>query len=139
MNNNHCFIDTSAFIALNYAGDQNYDKAVNIGAKLNGFQFITSDLVISETYTILRYRFGYVYSERFLSTLLDSHEYEIVELTPMMRKDSIILLGKFRDHKISYCDAVSVMVMRHKKIKYMFAFDHHFELMGLDLINHSYE
>lgn len=40
--------------------------------------------------------------------------------------------GNFwNDQKISYCDALSVAIMQDKKIDKIFAFDHHFEIMGV--------
>ena len=34
-------------------------------------------------------------------------------------------------HKISYCDAISVAVMKQMNIDEVFAFDRHFEMMGV--------
>lgn len=139
MKRSSCFIDTSAFIALNHAGDRNYRTAVNIASQMNGYRFVVSDPVITETYSILRYRFGYSYAERFLRTVLDEQEYEIAAVTSAMRKEALDLLDRFNDQKISYCDALSVTIIRQMKIDYIFAFDHHFGLMGIDSIAHLLE
>jgi predicted nucleic acid-binding protein len=135
---NQCFIDSSAFIALNHAADQNYELAYRIASQMNGYQFILSEAVITETYNILRYRLGYHYGNRFLQAVLNDLEYEIADVTPSMRFEVSLLLEKYNDHKISYCDALSVIIMRKKKITDIFAFDHHFELMGVRLINHIF-
>ena len=131
-----CFIDSSAFIALNHAYDKNHKSAYHIASKLNGFHFILSDAVVTETYNILRYRIGYEAGSRFLEMTLHRNEYEIAIVTLTMRHEVLLLLEKYREHKISYCDALSVIIMRENKVKNIFAFDHHFEMMGVSLINH---
>ncbi len=136
--NKYCFIDTSAFISLNHAADQNYEAAVHIASKLNGYKFIVSEAVITETYNILRYRLGFNHSRTFLKTVLNGNEYEIINVTTTMRLDVSMLLEKFSEHKISYCDALSMIIMREKKISHIFAFDHHFEMMGARLINYEF-
>lgn len=127
---NRCFIDTSAFIALNNSNDQYFKEAQEIAKSLNGYRYIITDAVITETYTILRYRLGFHTAHRFLRTILESNEYDIVEITSSLRRITMELLEKYSDHKISYCDALTVAVMKHKEIDVIFAFDHHFELMG---------
>ena len=44
------------------------------------------------------------------------------------------LLEQFHDQKISYCDALSVTIMKEQKIDQIFTFDHHFEVMGINVI-----
>ena len=56
-----------------------------------------------------------------------------MEVSPQVRKETIELLGKYNDNKISYCDALSVSLMRANKIEGIFSIDHHFELMGVKL------
>jgi predicted nucleic acid-binding protein len=130
MSDNQCFIDTGAFIALNSPNDQYFNEAREIAKSLNGYRFIISDAVITETYTILRYRLGFHTAHRFLRTVLESNEYDIFEVSPSVRKVTMELLEKYNDQKISYCDALSVAIMKQLEIDVIFAFDHHFELMG---------
>lgn len=127
---NRCFIDTGAFIALNNSNDQYFNDANKIAKSLGGYKFVISDAIITETYTILRYRLGFHTANRFLRTVLESNEYDIVEITSSLRSKTMELLQKYSDHKISYCDALTVAVMKQKEIDVIFAFDHHFELMG---------
>jgi predicted nucleic acid-binding protein len=125
-----CFVDSSAFIALNHVSDQHFEEAAAIAAQLGGYRFLVSDAVITETYTLLRYKLGFHTANRFLTAVLDSGEYEIAEVTPVDRRLAAQWLVKFNDHKLSYCDALSASIMKHRDIEKIFAFDHHFELMG---------
>jgi predicted nucleic acid-binding protein len=134
---NTCFIDSSAFIALNHLHDSNYHTATEIARHLDKYHFVITDAVITETYALLRYRMGFQTANRFLNTVLHNQVYEITDVTSSMRLDAHHLLSNFSDHKISYCDALSVAVMRQKKINDIFTFDHHFEVMGVSLIQHQ--
>ena len=132
MKNKRCFVDTSAFVALNNPNDQHYQEAIGIAKTLDHYQFILSDAVLTETYSLLRYRLGYHVARRFLSHVLDHEQFQVMEVTSKARLDALNLLEKFNDHKISYCDALSVALMNLNHIETIFSFDHHFELLGVN-------
>ena len=52
----------------------------------------------------------------------------------MSRISAMALLEQFHDQKISYCDTLSVAMMKEQKIGRIFTFDHHFEVMGINVI-----
>lgn len=131
MKNKRCFVDTSAFLALNNPRDQHYQEAIEIAKKLDHYQFYLSDAVITETYSLLRYRLGYHVAHQFLIHVLKDEQFTIVDVTSEIRNGTLSLLEKFNDHKISYCDALSVAAMKLNKIDYIFSFDYHFEMMGM--------
>lgn len=135
-NPNVCFVDTGAFIALHHASDNNHRRALELAKRLTWFRFAVTDAVLTETYSLLRYRLGFHTANRFLDIVLSNSEYELVDVTKSMRLDAQRLLQTYDDHKISYCDALSVVAMKQKKIGEIFAFDYHFELMGVSLIQH---
>jgi predicted nucleic acid-binding protein len=134
MGNNKCFVDTGAFVALNNERDQHYTKAFKIAKDLIGFKFVMTDPVVHETYTTLRYRLGFHKASQFLNTIQGSDEFDIIDITPSLRRQTQALLEKYNDHKISYCDALSVAVMNANQIEKVFAFDHHFDVMGVERI-----
>lgn len=135
MKNRCCFIDTGAFIALNIYNDQHYSQALDIARTLEGYRFYISDLVISETYSFLRYKVDYFTASQFMNTIIDnSYEYEIVSANQATRIISMELLEKYCDHKISYCDALTISLMKQLNIKEIFAFDYHFTMMGMKRI-----
>ena len=51
------FIDTGAWIALNNMKDKYHEDAVNANKHFldNGYFYVTSDYILDETYTLLRY------------------------------------------------------------------------------------
>lgn len=134
MKKTECFLDTSALIALNDVKDQYHKKAREIAATLKGSDLILSDSVINETYTLLRHRSGFSVASHFLESVMKNDEFRINEVTPSVRANTLRLLNKYSDHKISYCDALSMAMMKDLGIQRIFAFDHHFEIMGVELI-----
>ncbi|GIN56805.1 type II toxin-antitoxin system VapC family toxin [Lederbergia ruris] len=134
MKDNKYFIDTSALIALNDARDQYHTEARDIATTLNNCQFFISDAVINETYTLLRYRLGFQKAAYFLQTVLSGDSFVIADVTNATRLHTQGILEQFSDQKISYCDALSVAIMKEMQISKIFAFDHHFELMGTQLV-----
>ncbi|MBW8349858.1 PIN domain-containing protein [Bacillus sp. IITD106] len=134
MRNNKYFIDASAFIALNDARDQYHAEARDIAATLKNNQLITSDAVINETYTILRYRIGFQRAYHFLNTVLAGDPFTIGNVTTPIRRAAFQMLEQYNDHNISYCDVLSVAMMKEQQIQKIFAFDYHFEIMGVQLI-----
>lgn len=134
MRRNRCFIDTSALIALNDAKDQYNKESRDIAATLEDSELIITDAVITETYNILRYRLGFHIAHFFLKTVLAGHPFVIAEVTPQIRTTTLQILEQYNNHKISYCDALSVAMMKDHKIEKVFAFDYHFEIMGVQLV-----
>ena len=52
----------------------------------------------------------------------------------MSRISAMALLEQFHDQKISYCDTLSVAMMKEQQIDRIFTFDHHFDLLGAKVI-----
>src|SRR5690625_3132002 len=117
MRKNRCFIDTSALIALNDARDQYNKEARDIAAILEDNELIITDAVITETYNILRYRLGFQRARFFLKAVLAGHPFLIAEVTPQIRTTTLQILEQYSDHNISYCDALSVAMIKDQKIK----------------------
>ena len=134
MRRNKCFLDTSAFIALNDAKDQYHKESRKIASMIKNSEWILSDSVITETYTLLRYRSGFPVALQFLETVMTEEQFTIAEVTPSIRKKTLQILINYSDHKISYCDALSVAIMKEQGIQRIFAFDYHFETMGMELV-----
>ncbi|WP_164669913.1 type II toxin-antitoxin system VapC family toxin [Virgibacillus doumboii] len=134
MRKTKCFLDTSALIALNDVKDQYHKESREIASLLKNYELVLSDPVITETYTLLRYRSGFPIACRFLELVMEEDNFSIAEVTPSIRKNTLGLLNNFSDHKISYCDALSVAIMKDQHIPRVFSFDYHFEIMGVELV-----
>lgn len=129
-----CFVDTSAFVALYHSSDQLHQDAIRISEQLDGYTFFISDAILTETFTILRYRIGFDAAHHFLETSLHDEHFKLVPIDQKVRQQTIKLLSSFSDHKISFCDALTVELMKALRIHDIFTFDKHFEMMGMSRI-----
>ncbi len=127
-------MDTSAFLALNDSTDQYHAASRKMAAILQDHELVISDAVLTETYNLLRYRSGFHMARYFLETVLAGSPFVFADITMATRKTTLQILEKYSDQKISYCDALSVAIMQEQQIQHIFAFDHHFEIMGAQLI-----
>jgi hypothetical protein len=91
---------------------------------------VTSNLVVGETYTLLRLTKGYKAAKRFLDTLVQSQKLERVFLTEDVERQAYEILSRYADHDFSYVDATSFALMRQRHMKHAFAFDVHFRTAG---------
>lgn len=126
------FIDSAAFFALTNANDQYHKFAaefLNVCLDAKNFCFITSNLVLSETYTLIRYKVDFSVANTFLEKITHS-SIEIVYSNVLVEKEAIKFLKKFDDIKLSYTDAVSFQIMKEQNINSAFTFDKHFEVVG---------
>lgn len=125
-------MDTSMFIALNNANDPYHKEALELAKSLEHYQFALSDAVVTETYTLLRYKLGFQRARAFLASVLENDTFTILNASRAARMETLHLLEKYNDQKISYCDALSVALMNEHKIQSILSFDHHFEVMRVE-------
>jgi uncharacterized protein len=126
------FIDTSAWIALFSARDQNHKDADRsfrklINAKHN---MVTTNLILAELHRLLLHRAGI----RAAAVAL-----ERIEASPLVRiefpgavhhESAKSWIRKLYEHPISYTDAVSFAVMEISGYTEALAYDHHFHIAG---------
>lgn len=135
MSINRCFVDSSAFIALNSTKDRNHGRASQTAASLTGCELIVSEFVISETYTFMRYRMGFHIANRWIRLVSDRNYFTLAETTQSVREKTRDILEVYADHAISYCDAMSVAIMKERNIPYIFSYDQDFIILGMERIN----
>ena len=97
-------------------------------------RFVTTNLVVSETYTFSRNEIGFATAWDFLERTGQTPRLDIVMSDPVLEAQARRLLVKYHDHDFSYADAVSFAVLRQLGIKDAFAFDRHFEVAGFTKI-----
>lgn len=133
------FIDTGAFIALVFKKDDNHEKAKSIFHEIgNKYLQITSNLVISETYTYLRYHVNYHTAIGFLRQAKKAENsgfLKVIYSDKKIENRALEILEKYNDQDFSYTDAVSFsIILNDGKIKDVFTFDHHFFIVGCHII-----
>lgn len=130
------FVDTGAWLALADTSDHLHQTAQKIFALLlrGGSQLVTTNLVVAETYTLIRRRVGHKAAIRFLQSIRSSPRLERVYINADVELQAEAILQQYADQDFSYVDAVSFAVMRGRGMKSAFAFDRHFLLTGFLLI-----
>jgi len=132
MASDRLFVDTGAWVAIIDPGDQYHGAASTYYRQVFGsrVRFVTTNLVIAETYTLLRRRLGHKVAMHFLELLKASPRLLKVQSTPEVEATAEGILSEYDDQELSYVDAVSFVVMQAQGLQMAFAFDHHFETMG---------
>lgn len=133
MNLGRVFVDTGAWFAIQVTDDAHHNAArKTLPAILEACRsLVTSNLVVGETYTLLRATKGYPEAKRFLDKLTHSKKLERVFVSEHVEQQAYEILGRFSDHAFSFVDATSFALMRQNRIRHAFAFDAHFRTAGL--------
>jgi predicted nucleic acid-binding protein len=126
------FVDTGAWFAIQTTNDTHHELARRTLPVLveASHSLVTSNLIVGETYTLLRLSKGYREAKRFLDTLAQSAKLERVFITESLERQAYEILHRNADHPFSFVDATSFALMRQQRIRHTFAFDSHFAAAG---------
>lgn len=130
------FCDTSFFYACFDQHDVNHEQAKDLSedaAVSSARLYVTWD-IISETATLLRYRRSYREALTFLTEIKPN--LHIINYGEGVRAEAEQIFRRYgRDHKLSFCDALSFVVVTtlldHTP---SLAFDDDFRALGLTVI-----
>lgn len=132
------FVDTGAWLALLNQRDQHHHDAVAVFNDLRQqrSRLLTTDYVIDETVTRVRYDTNHALSVLFLNHI------ELLEETGVLTIAGIdknvfeaakVLFRQYDSVRLSFTDCTSFVICRVRNISEAFAFDRHFPIMGIDL------
>mgnify|MGYP000863674131 FL=1 len=132
------FVDTSGWLALIVRNDQYHKNATAYYQRLRSDQMplVTSDYVLDETLTRLRYDAGLRIAIKAKAAIDKAEE---LNLLSMQWVDDVTvaqaweLFAKYQDQGISFTDCTSWSICQRLGIEEVFAFDRHFYLMGLTI------
>ncbi len=126
------FVDTGAWVALADADDQYHAQAAAAypGLLQDYQRLVTTNLVMAESYIILRLALGHAAAMVFLENLKGSARIERVYVAADLEAEAIDLLRRYRDQDFSLTDAVNFALMRRRGITVAFAFNAHFATAG---------
>jgi len=134
---NRAFCDTSFFFASLYPKDINYERAGEIlkQASDQKISLWTTWDIISETVTLLLYRFNAKAAIRFLDEMKPL--LHIAAYDDSVRAEAERIFRLFcRERKLSFCDAISYVVVKMiLKDIICLSFDEDFSRLGLTVIS----
>jgi predicted nucleic acid-binding protein len=135
---NRAFCDTSFFFASLYPKDINYERAGQIlsEALTQRIFLCTTWDIISETVTLLLYRFNSRAAIRFLDEIKPA--LRIIYYDDSVREEAERIFRLFSKNKsLSFCDAVSYVVVKTiLEDMVCISFDEDFSRLGLNLITY---
>lgn len=134
------FVDTSAWVALEDKKDVNHQKALEIknGLFLSRNRIITTNYIFDETYTLMLLNVGYCRTVEFkykLDEFIKNNLVIVYYVTSEIEQMAWKVFEDFnKDKTWSFTDCVSKVVMEKVGLREIFAFDHHFEQMGFEVL-----
>jgi|SRR5919106_2502339 predicted nucleic acid-binding protein len=130
------FCDTSYFYACADTQDAHYERALALAgeAERRRTQLWTTWDVISETITLLRYRYSSAAALHFLDDVKPGLHVAAYGADLRIEAEQVFRRHA-RDHRLSFCDAISFAVITTLLERMpCFAFDEDFRRLGLTVI-----
>jgi predicted nucleic acid-binding protein len=128
-------IDTSALHALNYARDDHHAQAVVYFKSLAGrVKPILTEWVFVETMNLTKARLGPSYAIAYGRQLKASRAFYPLILTDADKQTTWEIFEHYQDKPWSYVDCSLLAVAWRLGVKQIFAFDHYFPQMGLEML-----
>jgi len=132
------FVDTGGWIALTVARDKFNKQAASYYRKISKkkIPLITSNYVLAETYTRIRYDDGHVKALQFHALIQEAVKTGRLRLewvTPPIHQEAWKIFENYSDQLFSLVDCTSFAIARHTGVKEIFGFDGNFGTMGFIL------
>lgn len=126
------FVDTSAFIALTDKSDNQHARSkAQLESLLPQDRFHTSNYVLDETITRLRFTLGASKASTFAKAILEDPSFQIHYVDPAVEREALSILRKFRDKPLSFTDCTTIALVNALGLDAVFAFDEDFSKVGL--------
>jgi len=132
------FVDTGGWIALLKRDDRMHERARAYYERrlAEGVQLLTTNYVVDETATRLRYDAGLDAAFSFHRALEQSasrRRLRLVWIDKRLEREGWEILRQYADLDLSPTDAISAAVARRARVTEVFGFDAHFRALGFDL------
>lgn len=135
------FLDRGAFCAFTDSRDSYHVIAVEQFSVIlkEKRSLVTTNFIVDETYTWIRYRLGFQQAQDFICRIRESQgndgfRLEVVTVDRQLEDKAFRMLEKYADQDLSYTDATSLALIKSRRISQVFTFDHHFYLLPVELI-----
>ena len=130
------FVDTAAWVAAADSRDT-AGSAVREARDqwlLSEGVLTTTDYVIDETLTTIRFRLGLDAAEAWWLQIDGSARLRIESINEPRRERARTLFFRYRDKDFSFTDCCSFAVMRELRIRRALTLDHHFRQMRFEVV-----
>jgi predicted nucleic acid-binding protein len=121
------FLDTGAFLAVADADDDYHTAAKPVYTELlqSKAQLLTSNFVLSETYTLVRSKVGHKAAIDFMKRF-DQTGIKVLRVSEAIEQTAKSIFVRYDDKDFSFVDCTSFALIDHHRIDHVFAFDGHF-------------
>lgn len=121
------FIDTGAFCAIAHKKDQWHQESTNILKSLVNDKaiFYTSNFVLSETYTLIRFRVGYPHAVKFMDEFEPSN-IKLLHVSQDIENRAKEIFKQYKDKTFSFVDCTSFAIIDAHNFNYAFTLDSHY-------------
>ena len=136
------FVDSGAWIALSNRRDQHHDDAVIIYTTLKQqkARFLTTDYVIDEAVTRIRYNWNHLGAVKFLDFIKRTEEategtgdLTVAAIDSILFQKAERLFRQYDTARLSFTDCTSFAICQQHNISEAFAFDQHFPMVDITL------
>ena len=129
------FVDTGAWIGVAVARDQTHRAAAAHARYLAKTKalLLTTNYVLAETYTRIRYDDGHAKALAFdalIREMIRRRQLSIGWITAAIHEEAVELFRRYADQEFSIVDCASFVVARRRGVREVFGFDRHFATMG---------
>lgn len=125
------FVDTAGWVACADAADPGHADAVEARDRWleRAGLLVTTDYVLDETLTLLRFRLGLQAAETWWSQVEASSRLRWEFIGPERAESARAIFFRYRDKEFSFTDCTSFAVMRELKLREVLTTDRHFAQM----------
>lgn len=130
------FVDTAGWMACADAADAKHSVAASARDKWleQGGHLVTTDYVIDETLTLLRFRIGLDAAEEWWHTIAASARLRHERVDAERAERARAIFFRYRDKDFSFTDCTSFAVMRELRLRAALTTDRHFRQAGFELV-----
>ncbi len=125
------FVDTAGWAACADAADAAHAEAAAARDRWleRAGLLVTTDYVLDETLTLLRFRLGLQATETWWSQIEGSSRLRWEFISPERAEKARAIFFRYRDKDFSFTDCTSFVVMRDLKLRQVLTTDRHFSQM----------
>ena len=132
------FVDTGAWLAIAVKRDQYHKVAADYYRQLSHrrISLITTNYVLQETYTRIRYDDGHnkaIQFHKIITEAIQKGRLRVEWITPSVHEEAWTFFKNYPDHAFSFVDCTSFVVAKEVRAQTVFGFDAFFKIIGFTL------